>query len=593
MGRRYSLDPIADLVTGAAEHEDESLRERPDLQLTDARQEALERWSRNPWDFLTGTDPDTGEPIIKTQDQRDKKRPIKPYPKHLDYCHYLLDILESEQYVQIEKASQMIVTTTIALWAYWRSIFRTAHKTLLSKHKEEEASTILAEKVRIPWNEMPEWVRVALPITLKPQNKITATKTGSIILGLPENAAAADARGQTYNLGLVDEAEFQDALGAILTAMLPRAGQVVFWSTPSQAGDGARVFRSYLKDDPIKLHPRLVELRKTYAHVKGMSLRRNEDKNITIVRIEHTADPSKRSRQWEIEAAKPYPSMADFRREMKIDRANTSGKPFYPAFAENPGRYVRKAPGLIDAPIIRGWDFGRTPACVWGQWSKKSRRWWTLREVQGRDIDTYQFRDLVKYLSGQLSLETLSVHKRALEMLEELAQDRAYPAPPWFTGPTLAFADFAGHEAVRSDPGLVKAGDSRVAADILALGDIYVQPQYTFQRSRTQVINGLARARDDGLPGILVDPACPILIRGLCGEIVYAKGTPSNPDPNEPAKNDYSHLHEALGYAVVNVVALMHADYWATDPTGELPVPELDEEEHEFMSSYLSGGDWA
>ena len=148
MGRRYSLDPLAELVTGAAEEVDDAIRDRPELALTDRRLEALDRWSKDPWSFLTGTDPDTDAPIIRTIDQRDKKNPIKPFPSHLAYLHYLIELLEVGHHTQIEKASQMIVTTTIALWAFYKTVFVTAHKTLLSKHKEEEAATILDEKVR-------------------------------------------------------------------------------------------------------------------------------------------------------------------------------------------------------------------------------------------------------------------------------------------------------------------------------------------------------------------------------------------------------------------------------------------------------------
>ena len=860
MGRRYSLDPLADLVTGAAEETDDAVRERPELALTDRRLEALDLWSKDPWSFLTGTDPDTNQPIIRTIDQRDKKNPIKAFPSHLAYLHYYIEVMEAEPYIATEKCSQMIVSTITLLRELWAGGFKQAHKTLLSKHKEEEASQRLDEKIRQVWLLMPDWLRAALPLSLKPKNKITWGKNGSTILGLPENAAAADARGQTYNTGLIDEAEYQDVLGEILTAMLPRAGQVIFWSTPGPAGEGARVFREYLKDDPIKLHPHLVALKKKYAHVKGVTLRRNEDKNVTIVKIEHTADPEKRKESWLREAAKPYPSMAQFRREILLDRTSNAGRPFYPAFAENPRRYVKAAPGLIDAPIIRGWDFGgRNPAClargtrvlradlrwvpveslkvgtaivafdenpaggsggsrcwrigevlsteshlkpcllvslddgteftcstdhrflvvertheggrsrrnawaradnlrvgavmpkffepwpepsgydagwvggfydgegslssrphgglsidlaqvrnglldrlfeiieadgfvvgrweqkekrpnqqdtertslqggwnevmrflgtyrperliekharlfrgrgphmqrraavrvksiemvgqrevivletsastylaegfghhncVWGQWSKRSRRFWVLREILGKDIDTYAFRDVVKYLSGQMALESLVAHNtpsgsnRAYELLAELSQNRSYPAPPWFAGSMIAYVDFAGHEAVRPGPGLSKAGDPKVAAEVLAAGDIYVLPQYTFQRSRTQVINGLSRVRNDGMPGIMLDPACPILIKGLTGEIVYAKGTPGKPDPNEPVKDSiYSHLHEALGYALVNTVALDHADYFATTADGELPPAELDEDESEVIDSYITGGE--
>jgi hypothetical protein len=98
--------------------------------------------------------------------------------------------------------------------------------------------------------------------------------------------------------------------------------------------------------------------------------------------------------------------------------------------------------------------------------------------------------------------------------------------------------------------------------------------------------------RVDGMPGIMLDPACPTLIKGLTGEIVYAKGTPANPEPNEPAKEDrFSHLHESLGYIVANVVTLDNADFFATTADGELPAAELDEDESEVLDSYITGGD--
>lgn len=597
MARNSRLQPLADLVTGQLmETEDSSLRDRPDLKLNDARLEALDLWSKDPWSFLTGVDPETHKPIINTQDQKDRKHPVKPFPTGLEYLHYLVELLESERYIQIEKASQMIVTTTIALWSAWRCCFNEAHKVLLSKHKEAEAEVILAEKIKTPWQAMPEWMQIELPCRVKPAHKAIFPKRQSYILGLPENAAAADARGTTYNIGLIDEAEWQDELQAILTAMLPRAGQIVFWSTPAPGGEGARIFRSYLANDPIRFSPALVELRKKFCDLKGITTRRNEDKDFTICRIEHTADPAKRTKEWEKQARRAYPSDADFRREMKIDRKSNAGRPYHPAFSEQPELYKKRAPGLITAPIVRSWDFGgRNPACLWSQWSKKSRRFWVLRELLGKDIDTYAFADLVLYLSGQLSYESMVAHttpgggNRCYELLEDLKYDRAYPAPPWFVG-NHTFLDYAGHEALRPGPGLSKAGDPKIAAEILATRDIHVMAHYVFEKSRKQVIDALAKVRSDGLPGILLDPACPILHRGLTGEIVYAKGTPSNPDPNVPEKSSvHSHLYEALGYAVVNTVALEQAEYMLQPSEGGMP--PMDEDDSEYISSYLAGGE--
>jgi hypothetical protein len=132
--------------------------------------------------------------------------------------------------------------------------------------------------------------------------------------------------------------------------------------------------------------------------------------------------------------------------------------------------------------------------------------------------------------------------------------------------------DFAGHEGFMGPRGLLPAGQSKSAVEILALGDIHLYAQYTPQSARADIINGLSRMREceveahngcDGHVGLLLDPACPILIRGLSSGIVYAKSTPQNPDPKEPAKDAvYSHLHEALGYTLTNVVKLEDANYF-------------------------------
>lgn len=601
-GRPSKYQPLADLFLGIDE-QDEEEREHPNLVLTDARKEAMARWAKDPWAFLTGKDPDTGEAIIKTVDQRDKKNPVKAFPAHLDYLHYLVDLLENEEKVQIEKASQMVITTTIILLQAWRCGFKEGYKVLLSKHKEEEAEIILAEKVRTVWGLMPDWLRRQIPVSARPKNRCNFRKLGGVestILGLTETAAAGEARGQTYQVGLIDEAEYQDLLRELITAMLPRCGQLVFWSTPAKGGDGVTIFRDYLADDPVKpkSHPELAALKKKWI-IPGMSIRRNEERSFTIVRIEHIADPSKRSKEWEEKASKEYPSRLDFRREMKIDRTSNVGRPFYSQFAENPRRFIARCDAVPRGmPILRGWDFGRgNPACVWGMWSSKRKVFWVLRELLGVDIDTYQFRDLVKFLSGQLSLETLQQHTRAMQMLEELGAEPSYPQPPWFAG-VNTFYDFTGHEGVMGPRGLVQEAHAKTAVEILALGDVHLYARYTKHSARTDIINGLSRLRDctyeghtgcEGHVGLLLDPCCPLLIKGLSSGIVYAKATPQNPDPAEPARDPvYSHLHDALGYDITNVVALEDANFFRASygEDGHVHMPEPDS----VMSSYLSEG---
>ena len=582
---------MVDLVALRLGDEPEEERENPGLKPTQARIDAMESWKQSPWSFLTGTDPDTGEPIVKTLDHRDKRNPIKPFPGHLRYLNYLVDLLEGEQYLAIEKCSQMICTTTISLWMLWRTVTHTGHKTLLSKHKEDEAITILQEKVYASWDQMPDWLKWQWPLRNKPSNRVTCKVSGGYILGLPENAAAADARGQTYQVGAIDEAEYQEYLMALLSAMLPRASQVIWWSTPATAGAGVTTFKSYLADDAIAGHKRLVDLKKKYDKVEGMWTRRNEDRNVTIARIEYKADPAKNTPEWLEATRKPYASSAEFKREILIDRATNEGMPFYPQFAEFPKRFILRCNILPKGqPIVRGWDFGgRNPACIWGSWSPKSKRFWIIRELLGFDIDTYQFRDLVRFLSGQLSLESLQPHTRALQLLEEIKYNSAYPPTPWFEG-RHSFLDFAGNEGLIGGRGLQRQGEAKTAAEILGLGDVILYSRQVLHSTRTQVINGLSRMREDGWPGLLVDPACSTLWQGLVDGIVYAKATQQNQDPSEPAPHAvYSHLHDALGYAVTNMVQLEDADRFqqSLGPDGQIIMPISPDMQ---IASYLIGG---
>jgi len=232
--------------------------------------------------------------------------------------------------------------------------------------------------------------------------------------------------------------------------------------------------------------------------------------------------------------------------------------------------------------------------CVWGIWSRKSKRFIVARELLGYNIDTYQFCDLVKYLSGQISLEALAGHTRALQMLDELKFNRAYYDEtkqhvfPWFEG-QHKWLDFAGNEGPIGARGLVRKGEAQTAAQILGLADVILYSRQIFHSKRTEVINGLSRARADGWPGLLLDPACSLLWTGLTTGLVYKKATSDNPDPSEVAPHAiYSHLYDALGYAVCNMVELEDAEglRMTVGPDGHLVMPAGPDLQ---MASYLVG----
>ncbi len=301
---------------------------------------------------------------------------------------------------------------------------------------------------------------------------------------------------------------------------------------------------------------------------------RTTPSGIRVIELDYWADPAK-TEEWAREARKPYTDRA-WRREMLRDWSAAAGDPWYPEWQIAGGDkvFVHPAAGVIPGlPIHRGWDFGiRYGAVTWSQYSPAQRRWWVLREVMPEGLSTYSLRDIVLYLSGQLQLDDLNLQAKAwVARLNE--PDSPYPPGPWFksVGPVpLRFIDWSGHEALQPRAEVAQEVEERTSAQILAAGGVYLTPLYGAVKGADQIIRDLMRVRDDGWPGLFLDPACRILRGGLSGGIVFAKGTAENPSPEKPHKDGYfEHTHEALLYSMASTVPA--ADKAPTDQ-GELVV---------------------
>lgn len=207
--------------------------------------------------------------------------------------------------------------------------------------------------------------------------------------------------------------------------------------------------------------------------------------------------------------------------------------------------------------------------CVWMQVSPKGRVA-IIREILPFNTEVHEFRDLVRYLSGEVPLEYLKTHsrQRALHWVEQIrAKERfpfnKYPDPPWFKG-VGKFFDFSGHEATatRSIQTVVSGGQGgekreRNDAEVLAAGGINVNSGYLRRDEREFKVRRLLGAMDDGYAGLLVDPACALLQRAFRGALAYPKATPANPQPTDPARDGtYEHVWDAASYGVGNIVEI-------------------------------------
>ena len=171
---------------------------------------------------------------------------------------------------------------------------------------------------------------------------------------------------------------------------------------------------------------------------------RTTKRGFRVIELDAWADPA-RDEAWMEKARKRSASIADFEREVMRNWSITSGATFYPEFGEvGMERYLYEPKTLLRQPVIRGWDFGwRAPMCVWFQYAPKTDRVYVLREFSPKGISAHHFRDVARYLSGQLMYPD---HEPAVaEWIDMLNGLPGVPTPPWFP-PGTQFIDLSGPE---------------------------------------------------------------------------------------------------------------------------------------------------
>lgn len=293
----------------------------------------------------------------------------------------------------------------------------------------------------------------------------------------------------------------------------------------------------------------------------GVKFRLNS-RNMVIMELDHWAHPDKQTQEWEDLARAEMPSEVEFRREHKRDWTSASGKTYFPEYARKKEHYARRVGGLLDAPVARGWDFGYWGlACAWMQYSSKFDRVAILRELFAVEWNTDDFGMAVKYFSGHASLESLRDFPKAFDHVHEYAvmsekRPDIYPPAPWFPSPLeepIVFWDFSGPEATAVRPLENERGERTDQEILMGLG-IHLSIHGSRIKSRERVWRRLMRDREDGKPGLWVDPSCRILHMALGGRLVRKEATEANPTPEEHKKDGLTdHLYEAASYAIIEI----------------------------------------
>ena len=198
----------------------------------------------------------------------------------------------------------------------------------------------------------------------------------------------------------------------------------------------------------------------------------------------------------------------------------SDGKHVYPEFNDKIHVAKEKIEPIRGLPIILGWDFGLTPACVICQMTPRGQ-FVILRELVSQDMGIRQFaNDIVK--------------------------------------PVL-MNEFSGFQrfSVGDPAGSIRAQtDERTCFMELLEAGIPSEPANTndWIPRRESVAYFLTRMAD-GMPGFLLDPSCRELRRGFNGRYRYERIKTSGPARfrDRPIKDDSSHIQDALQYACLKM----------------------------------------
>lgn len=206
----------------------------------------------------------------------------------------------------------------------------------------------------------------------------------------------------------------------------------------------------------------------------------------------------------------------------------SDGKSVYPEW--NDDIHCKSAKTYPDRPLLLGFDYGLTPACVICQVSPRGQLL-VLDELFAKDMGIRQFaRDVVR---------------------PHLA---------------LNYGTY-GFQAAGDPSGMSKRDtDEKTCFMELAEEGIACVPASTnaFVGRREAVAKYLTRMVD-GQPAMIVDPKCDLIRRGFNGRYQYKRlqvvGEERYRDVAD--KNDFSHLHDALQYAALHSLNVNTSEGWS------------------------------
>lgn len=198
----------------------------------------------------------------------------------------------------------------------------------------------------------------------------------------------------------------------------------------------------------------------------------------------------------------------------------SSGKPVYPEWNDKAHTSEKVYEPIDGLPIVLGWDFGLTPACVVMQVTPRGKVI-VLEEFVSEDMGIRQFaNDIVKP-----------------------ALTNKYPRCR-----IESVADPAGNIRAQTDERtcLQELWEAGLATEPAPSNDFVI---------RREAVAFWLTKMSDGEPAFYLNPSCTWLRKGFNGRYKFERVKTNGPArfKDRPVKDEFSHIHDALQYACMKV----------------------------------------
>ncbi len=468
----------------------------------------------DPWLFLTH--------CVWTHDEVDQENPIKPYPSHLVYLRFLVEMWKRKKKLAIPKSRRLTVSWTFIGLATWDVIFHKGRSWAFVSKKEEDSKE-LVERALFIYEHIPsEMIAPDLLPKLK-GDKMQSSPPAmefkelySKIQGFPQGGNQLRQRG--FSGILEDECAFWEEAEAAYASAEPTikgGGRMVMVSTRFPGFFKRIVFDQLDRKD---LNFAEVPPARVNTPMEGIETWENPKNGFTVVDLSHRANPAKRSPEFEEGLKKTLP-IHIYRMEYGKSWDTFEGKPVYEDFNEHIHVTQAEPKAQIGLPLLLGWDSsGLTPAVVVAQ--LQGDRLVVMREFIGLGMGAVRFVPHIK--------EQLALHYPQITSIEEQ---------------TISFFDPAGfkHNEITEETYL---------QTMIAGGFKQIRPgPMTWNKRRDSVTKWLVGLSGGKTKITFWAAGCPTLVAGMKGGYRYPDSVMGvEPEKMRPVKDIHSHPNDGLQY---------------------------------------------